>query len=484
MLAASPFSVMLAAGLAAELAVGALDAVTGAAALISALLVLPPLVVSLTGRWGDTAVIVLVALALVLVKPVVSTTTEFHHVAIPLLLVLLGGAVAIAVALVRAATAIALARFGLLMRLADAVEAARGPEELIDEVLDLVVPGMGDIAMIDAMIGGEPRRLGVRGALGVPPQALEAIRRRRPVPAGLARTAEAAMAAGRSLLVTGISTDLIAEAAAEPGDERALRALRPRTAVVVPLRARGRTFGALTCATGPSGRRHWETDRLFAEVLGDRLALALDNAGLTRELSEAEEMHGVVVDALAEAVTVTDAAGSMVYANEAAVRLLRADTVEELLARPPGRDHGALRGLRRGGRGAGARGLPGEPAAPRGARRPAVAGAQRHPRDGGGTLAAAEGLRAARPRGSPTQRRQRDRGRHHRQARRARPAAARARQRGARGVARPARRTAGAGRGDRARLRAVRRRRCARARSHRPIALAGDELRIRRSPTA
>ena len=67
---------MLAAGLAAELAVGALDAVTSAAVLISALLVLPPLVVSLTGRWGDTAVIVLVALAIVLGKPVVSAATE------------------------------------------------------------------------------------------------------------------------------------------------------------------------------------------------------------------------------------------------------------------------------------------------------------------------------------------------------------------------------------------------------------------------
>ena len=102
-LAASPFSVMLAAGLAAELAVGALDAVTSAAALISALLVLPPLVVSLTGRWGDTAVIVLVALALVLVKPAGLHDDRVPPTcAIPLLLVLLGGAVAIAVALVRA----------------------------------------------------------------------------------------------------------------------------------------------------------------------------------------------------------------------------------------------------------------------------------------------------------------------------------------------------------------------------------------------
>ena len=72
MLAPSPFSVMLAAGLAAELAVGVLDAVTSTEVLISTLLVLPPLVVSMIGRWGDTAVIALVAFAIVLGKPLVS----------------------------------------------------------------------------------------------------------------------------------------------------------------------------------------------------------------------------------------------------------------------------------------------------------------------------------------------------------------------------------------------------------------------------
>ena len=54
-LAPPPFSVGARGGVAAELALGALEAVAGEEVLISALLVLPPLVVSLTGRWGDTA---------------------------------------------------------------------------------------------------------------------------------------------------------------------------------------------------------------------------------------------------------------------------------------------------------------------------------------------------------------------------------------------------------------------------------------------
>ena len=49
---------------------------------------------------------------------------------------------------------------------------------------------------------------------------------------------------------------------------------------------------------------------------------------------------------LAEAVTVQDAGGRMVYANTAAAQLLGCDTVEELLATPR-RARGALRDHRR-----------------------------------------------------------------------------------------------------------------------------------------
>ena len=130
--------------------------------LISALLVLPPLVVSLTGRWGDTAVLALVALAIVLGKR--RGPRDAMQLAIPLLLVLLGGAVAVAVALVRARTAIALARFGLLMRLADAADGAAAPRSWSTRCSICSCRRMGDVAIIDAMLGGEQRRIGARVA--------------------------------------------------------------------------------------------------------------------------------------------------------------------------------------------------------------------------------------------------------------------------------------------------------------------------------
>ena len=107
------------------------------------------------------------------------------------------------------------------------------------------------------------------------------------------------------------------------------------TAVVVPLRARGRVIGALNAAYGPSRRRHTTADLRFAEVLAGRVALALDNAGLTSELTVAEEQFGVVVHTLAEAVTMNDADGRLVYANRAAVELLGFADLDELLTTDP-----------------------------------------------------------------------------------------------------------------------------------------------------
>src|ERR687887_356560 len=49
-----------------------------------------------------------------------------------------------------------------------------------------------------------------------------------------------------------------------------------------------------------------------------------------------ERVAGLILGTLAEAVTVHDAGGQTVYANEAAVRLLDAESIDEVLAARPG----------------------------------------------------------------------------------------------------------------------------------------------------
>ena len=88
--------------------------------------------------------------------------------------------------------------------------------------------------------------------------------------------------------------------------------------VVIPLRIRESRIGEL----GFEGRAYGEDDRTFFEVLAGRVALALGNVRLLGELSDARQRLDRTLGALAEAVTVHDAEGRTIYANEAAGRLL------------------------------------------------------------------------------------------------------------------------------------------------------------------
>ena len=85
-----------------------------------------------------------------------------------------------------------------------------------------------------------------------------------------------------------VGADAAALAEASPPDEPALCDPMPPGAPAAlrsvpgasPLQARARTIGTLRMGVGPSGRRFGPRDLRFAAVLADRVALALENAGL------------------------------------------------------------------------------------------------------------------------------------------------------------------------------------------------------------
>jgi serine phosphatase RsbU (regulator of sigma subunit)/anti-sigma regulatory factor (Ser/Thr protein kinase) len=104
----------------------------------------------------------------------------------------------------------------------------------------------------------------------------------------------------------------------------------------VPLHARGRTIGTLRMALGPSGRRFGPGDQRFAEVLADGIALALENAGLSAGLEDAERRFRAIVDGMIDGVTLRRADGRLVYANDAAVDLLRVASHDTLRGLLPG----------------------------------------------------------------------------------------------------------------------------------------------------
>lgn len=281
------WSSLLWAGVALTAALGALDLALGRSAPLTALLVVPALGCGLLARWADTAAVAALAFAVALVGVLWSDGAGTAEV-VALAVVALGGTLAVLVALLRAAAEVNLRRFRLLSAVADVGNEAVALEDAVARLLDMLTPAFADACMLDASLGGVEQPLGMR-----PRDAEEAV---------------------QDALRHG------------PGASR----------VVLPLRARGRTIGTLSTLVAASGRRYSSSDVAFAEVFAGRAAVVLDNAGLTHDLDAAERQLGMVLDGLAEAVTVTDTRGRVVYANEAAVELLRLDSAEQLLDAEPG----------------------------------------------------------------------------------------------------------------------------------------------------
>jgi PAS domain S-box-containing protein len=94
-----------------------------------------------------------------------------------------------------------------------------------------------------------------------------------------------ALASGQSELRTELTDEEVAGAGRDPEHLAALLELGLRSAMAVPMIARGRVVGAISLVSGDAGRRFRERDLALAEELAGRCALALDNARLFRERS-------------------------------------------------------------------------------------------------------------------------------------------------------------------------------------------------------
>jgi PAS domain S-box-containing protein len=85
---------------------------------------------------------------------------------------------------------------------------------------------------------------------------------------------------GQAELYAEITDDMLAAGARDDEHLRILRDLSFRSAMIVPLVARGQTLGAMTFVWAESNRQYAPADLRLAEELAQRAALALDNARL------------------------------------------------------------------------------------------------------------------------------------------------------------------------------------------------------------
>jgi PAS domain S-box-containing protein len=226
-------------------------------------------------------------------------------------------------------------RLSLLGAVGDVADGTLLLGETVQRLLELIVPTLADVATIDVTSGtGEMRRLGARVRNPADP-ALERglLQRHQSGDAGVGVLR--AVGTSEPQLISPVTDATLGPIATGPEDLALLRALDLRSTMYIPLRARGRVVGVLACSTRGSRAPFTLEDLHFADVLGGRIGLALDNAGLSQAVGTLERRLEATLTNLAAAVLVRDADGGMVFANPAAAELLGADSVEALFSASP-----------------------------------------------------------------------------------------------------------------------------------------------------
>ncbi|MDQ5822166.1 MAG: GAF domain-containing protein [Actinomycetota bacterium] len=162
-------------------------------------------------------------------------------------------------------------------------------EETLANVAALAVPQFADWCSIDLVGPGRSiERLTVAHADPEKIQWADELARKYPVDPEAPMGVPNVIRTGEPELTPDIPDELLVEATRDrPELLEVLRQLGLRSAMIVPLAARGRVLGALSFISAESGRRYDEEDLALAKHLARRAALAVDNALLYRDAEEA-----------------------------------------------------------------------------------------------------------------------------------------------------------------------------------------------------
>ena len=105
---------------------------------------------------------------------------------------------------------------------------------------------------------------------------------------------------GKAELYHEITAEMLEQTARDPEHLEVIRGLGLRSAMLVPLRARGQTLGVVTMVSAESGRLYTQDELDFASAMARRAALSIDNARLHSELTKRSQENEFLAQASAE----------------------------------------------------------------------------------------------------------------------------------------------------------------------------------------
>ena len=207
----------------------------------------------------------------------------------------------------------------------------------ISQVAWLTVPSLADMCVIDLRAeDGSIRESAVAASDADTARALGELRRRYPLDPNGPHPVAHVLRYGEPLLLPEMTSMLLESFASGSEHARFMIDRDYRSAIVAPLVARDRTLGTLSVLRLGAAELYRDEQLELVCELARRAALAIDNARLFGELRGLERRLEAILANLAEAITVVDAGGRTVFANQAAADLLRAGSPAELVGGEPG----------------------------------------------------------------------------------------------------------------------------------------------------
>ncbi len=178
-----------------------------------------------------------------------------------------------------------------LSRLSAAVATSLQPRQILSALADVAVPYFADWCAVDVIQpNGQIERLTLAHVDQTKAELLTQLRQR-PDHAVVPTHPTTVIRTGEPAIVLNVTDPLLVNVAG--GDEERLRLLRAvgmLSYLCLPLTVHGRIIGAMTMATGESGRRFDEHDVRVAMDAASRTALAVDNARAYEQLHAANQL--------------------------------------------------------------------------------------------------------------------------------------------------------------------------------------------------
>ena len=174
---------------------------------------------------------------------------------------------------------------------ADVLGRSADYEATLREVANLVVPELADWCVVDIFEAGTINRVAVAHADPDKLLMAEELQRRYPSDPGASNGPAMVAKTGEPVLVPEVTDEMLRAGARDEEHLAMMRALGVRSALVLPLIARGTVLGAMTLARAETPRPYSDGDLPLMNELARRAALAVDNVRLIHESTRALQMR-------------------------------------------------------------------------------------------------------------------------------------------------------------------------------------------------